>query len=85
MNRDYTNGKIYCVRNHLDDDIYVGSTTQALSKRMAKHRENRFNPKNINLNFYQKMNKLGEENFYIELTTISEGPEKDISLGKWLP
>ena len=68
MNRDYTtNSKIYCIRNHLDDDIYVGSTTQALSKRMAKHRENRFSPKNINLKFYQKLNELGVENFYIEL------------------
>ena len=40
MSRDYTNGKIYCIRNNVDDDIYIGSTTQALSKRMAKHRSN---------------------------------------------
>ena len=36
--RDYKNGKIYCIRNTLDDNIYVGSTTQPLSKRMVKHR-----------------------------------------------
>ena len=36
--KDYKNGKIYCIRNTIDDDIYVGSTTQPLSKRMVKHR-----------------------------------------------
>ena len=67
MSKDYNNGKIYCIRNNITDDIYIGSTCQPLSKRMAKHRENRFSPKNINLKFYQKMNELGVENFYIEL------------------
>ena len=37
--KDYKNGKIYCIRNNIDDDLYVGSTTQPLCKRMAKHRE----------------------------------------------
>ena len=36
--KDYKNGKIYCIRNTIDDDIYVGSTTQPLSERMVKHR-----------------------------------------------
>ena len=36
--KDFKNGKIYCIRNTIDDDIYVGSTCQPLSKRMAKHR-----------------------------------------------
>ena len=36
--RNYQNGKIYCIRNTIDDDVYVGSTTQALSQRMEKHR-----------------------------------------------
>ena len=30
--RNYQNGKIYCIRNYINDEIYVGSTTQALSK-----------------------------------------------------
>ena len=29
--RKYENGKVYCTRNNIDDDIYVGHTTQALS------------------------------------------------------
>lgn len=35
---DYKNGKIYAIRSHMTDDIYIGSTTQILSKRMNEHR-----------------------------------------------
>ena len=67
MSRDYTNGKIYCIRNNVDDDIYIGSTTQALSKRMAKHRSNINSKKAGHYIMYKKMKELGIEHFYIEL------------------
>lgn len=35
---NYQNGKIYCIRSHQTDKVYVGSTTVLLSARMAKHR-----------------------------------------------
>ena len=35
---NYGNGKIYCIRSHKTDKVYVGSTTQKLCKRMTKHR-----------------------------------------------
>ena len=35
---NYQNGKIYSIRSHQTDKIYVGSTTQSLSKRMSAHR-----------------------------------------------
>ena len=35
---DYSNGKIYKIWSVLGDDIYIGSTTEALSRRMAFHR-----------------------------------------------
>ena len=35
---DYQNGKIYKILNNIDGDIYVGSTINALSHRMAQHR-----------------------------------------------
>ena len=35
---DYKQGKIYAVRSHHTDDVYIGSTIQTLSKRMAHHR-----------------------------------------------
>ena len=72
MSRDYNNGKIYCIRNTITDDIYVGSTTQLLCKRMAKHRSDTQRDVKNNNRIYQKMNELGVENFYIEL--IEEYP-----------
>lgn len=35
---DYSKGKIYCIRSYQTDTIYIGSTTQALSRRMTEHR-----------------------------------------------
>ena len=35
---DYKNGHIYKIFNDITNDVYVGSTTQPLSKRIAKHR-----------------------------------------------
>jgi hypothetical protein len=36
--KDYQNGKIYSIRSYQTDLIYIGSTTQPLSKRLSKHR-----------------------------------------------
>ena len=35
---DYSKGKIYLVRSYKTDEVYVGSTTQTLSRRMSRHR-----------------------------------------------
>ena len=35
---NYKNDKIYQILNSITDDMYVGATTQPLSKRMVKHR-----------------------------------------------
>ena len=69
--RDYKNGKIYCIRNHINDKIYVGSTCQSLSKRMAYHRDDCMKS-NRNTLIYNMMRDLGRDNFYIEL--IEEYP-----------
>jgi hypothetical protein len=68
---DYLNGRIYCIRNNVDDDVYVGSTCQSISKRMAKHRGSMNEPKR-DTKIYVKMRELGADNFYIEL--IEECP-----------
>ena len=65
--KDYKNGKIYCIRNTINDEIYVGSTTQPLSKRMAKHRQNAKCENKMHRIFYSKVNEIGIEHFYIEL------------------
>ena len=61
---DYNNGKIYCIRNSINDEIYVGSTTQRLSKRFCWHKKD---TKKQNSNLYKEMQRLGVEYFYIEL------------------
>ena len=65
--RKYENGKIYCIRNYKNHEIYVGSTTQALSKRMEKHRSDAKRGVKGKCKLYQTMNELGIEHFYIEL------------------
>lgn len=35
---NYKNGKIYCIRSYQTDKVYVGSTTQPLSKRLYDHK-----------------------------------------------
>jgi hypothetical protein len=35
---NYQNGKIYKIINYENDDIYIGSTCETLSQRIAKHR-----------------------------------------------
>jgi len=61
----YSTGKIYCIRNKINDDVYVGSTTISLAKRMAKHRWSCKNQPHRKL--YEHMGELGIDNFYIEL------------------
>ena len=65
--KDYNNSKIYCIRNSINDMIYIGSTTQPLSKRMGEHRNNINCVKCKNYKLYETMRELGRYNFYIEL------------------
>ena len=62
---DYQQGKIYKISNTIDDEIYVGSTCEVLSQRMARHRSlcKRSNTSLI----YKHMNQLGVEHLYKEL------------------
>ena len=63
----YKNAKIYKILNNATDDVYIGSTTQPLSKRMVDHRASCKSDKSFHLQLHNKMNELGIENFYIEL------------------
>lgn len=65
---NYKKGKIYQIRSNKTDKVYVGSTIQSLSVRLAEHRRN--------YNLYCKMNKnkgcssielLCYDDYYIEL------------------
>jgi hypothetical protein len=35
---EFKQGKIYCIRSHQCEEVYVGSTTESLSRRMSVHR-----------------------------------------------
>jgi hypothetical protein len=37
--KSYKNGKIYTIRSYKTDMFYIGSTTQSLSKRLSKHKQ----------------------------------------------
>ena len=71
---DYKNSKIYKILNDINDEVYVGSTTQSLSKRMAKHRGDMNTKRSLKFKFklYDLMRELGSEYFYVEL--IEEYP-----------
>ena len=66
MSNKYNNSKIYAIRNNIDDDVYIGSTTMPLCKRMVKHRcDAKKRPDKMRIT--TKMKDLGIDNFYIEL------------------
>ena len=65
--KDYAKGKIYCIRNTLNDDVYIGSTCQTLSQRMALHRHDSIKPNRQNTKIYGLMTEHGRDNFYFEL------------------
>ena len=72
----YDKAKIYQLVNDITDDIYIGSTCQPLSKRMAEHRISMRSSRDHHIKLYQKMIEIGVEHFRIEL--IKECPCENI-------
>ncbi len=62
----YNKGKIYKVINSVDEKVYIGSTTQSLSRRMGNHREN-CKDLNRNSKIYKHMRNIGVQYFKIVL------------------
>ena len=63
---DYKNGKIYQILNNVNDDVYVGSTTQLLCKRFYCHKsqsDSLFRKYKL----HELMRTIGKNNCYIEL------------------
>ena len=66
--KDYSKGKIYCIRNTINDEIYIGSTCQSLSQRMTQHRQGCKNRRNQNKKLYVMMKEIDDiDAFYPEL------------------
>ncbi len=68
---NYANGKIYKLLNTIDDEVYIGSTTQPLHKRLSWHKQDA-NGMCKTARVYTHMRELGVDKFYIEL--IEEFP-----------
>jgi hypothetical protein len=64
---NYRNAKIYCIRSHQTDMVYVGSTCVGLSQRMAGHRCNYKRYKNGKGRNTTSFEILKYNNAYIEL------------------
>ena len=70
---DYKKGKIYQIKNTIDDDVYVGSTTNTLEGRMKGHKGSaQYTKCKQHYSLYHKMNEYGCDKFFIEL--IEEHP-----------
>ena len=74
--KKYQKGKIYFIGNYVDNDIYIGSTTQTLKRRFNKHKIQIDNDKTKHRKLYAKMIELGVECFYIE--EIEKCPCNDV-------
>ena len=63
---NYQDGKIYTIRNYTDNEmIYVGSTTETLSRRLAKHRYDC--KRGLGISLYSHITNNDWSNWYIEL------------------
>ena len=74
---DYQESKIYNIYNTINDDIYVGSTTQKLCERMRDHRYCINNQKKKDRPLYQAFREHGIEHFFIELIEKCPCNDKD--------
>jgi hypothetical protein len=65
--RDYSTGKIYAIRSPSTDKVYIGSTIEKLSSRMAKHRCDYKGYLNGKRNYITSFELLKLSDAYIEL------------------
>ena len=64
---DYKKGKIYKFKDTIDDDAYVGSTTNTSEGRMKGHRQGSHTKCKQHFALYRKMNEYGLGKFFLEL------------------
>ena len=74
---NYQDGKIYKIYNTINDDIYIGSTTQKLCERMRQHRNDYKSKLHFNMLIYKAIREYGVENFFIELIEKCPCNDKD--------
>jgi len=67
---NYQNGKIYKIVNDIDNELYVGSSIQPLSKRMVEHRSHSKYDQYNKTKLYVHFQKIGVEHFKIVLVEL---------------
>ena len=67
MTNSYANGKIYKIISDKTECVYIGSTTQPLSKRFYFHKIDSSQKDKYKSKFYNIMREIGYENFRIIL------------------
>ncbi len=67
MKVDYSNSKIYKITNDYNDDIYIGSTCDSLTKRFSYHKSHSILSVNANRPLYKLINEIGFDRFRIQL------------------
>ena len=67
-------GRVYIIKNKVDDCIYIGSTIKTLNERFSKHKKDQ---KIKDYFIYLYMEDIGIDNFYIELLEEFENITKD--------
>ena len=65
--KDYSKGKIYVIKNDINDDKYIGSTIWDLERRLKRHILDMKCERRKNYKFYQEMAKYGTSHYFIEL------------------
>lgn len=59
-------GKIYIIKNIINDKVYIGQTIQSIERRFNKHKSD-YKLKKYDTKLTRAFNKYGIENFYVEL------------------
>jgi len=70
-------GRVYSIRSHQSTDIYIGSTTQPLSKRMANHRTGYKRYLNKTQDYISSFEILKYGDAYVELIYEGEFESKE--------
>ena len=60
-------GNVYIIKNDVNDKVYIGITTNTIEERFKNHMKESTIKQKIQYKFYNEVNKIGKEHFYIEL------------------
>jgi len=70
-------GKIYIIKNCINDKVYIGQTIQSLKKRFIGHCCYSKNDRSINMYIKRAIHKYGKQNFNISL--LEECPIENLN------